>query len=570
MKLGDVELHVEVRSAAHRERRRRSCSAPIPGPDEDGPARFPRLRPGSRLKRLEADEGDLRFVLSGPDGRFVRMSADDADLLELLNGERRSRACIAAASGRFGPDGPSRLASLLADLGERGLLVGVEEARAGAAEEARWMRLFRTRQWDFTWLGPVFERVYRAGGCVLFTLPVLLVIAAVCAAGLVASSYLIGGRDVAPFVVASKVGLGGLDLPARAVPGRGRARVRPRADRRVVRAEGAEGRAQAGARLSRTRTWTPRRRGSSRRGGGSRSRAPGPSATSRSAARRRSLTVFWPAGTMQDVWFQLALAAYTGAIFNLNPLLDRDGYHILVDLMREPGLRRRSREWLAAQALRARPAEPDDAGVLATYARDRARLVARDASPSPWSMSQRYYGYLTALAPASVVWTVLIAFYVLMLLPILGVFWKAFRRGGATGGRRSKVQSSDEEARAAELLERLLTDERVPRELPPRPGGGVRGLRPARARRGVRRRRREQVLHTLEIRESRSCLAGRVHGGGLGGHGRGRPPAGLHESSTSTGDAHRVVHKALTSPPPARGRPDRDPAARASSTSCRT
>ena len=46
-------------------------------------------------------------------------------------------------------------------------------------------------------------------------------------------------------------------------------------------------------------------------------------------------------GTMQDVWFQLSLAAYTGAIFNLNPLLDRDGYHILVDLMREPGLRRR-------------------------------------------------------------------------------------------------------------------------------------------------------------------------------------------------------------------------------------
>ena len=112
-------------------------------------------------------------------------------------------------------------------------------------------------------------------------------------------------------------------------------------------------------------------------------------------------------GTLQDVWFQLALAAYTGAIFNLNPLLDRDGYHILVDLMREPGLRRRSREWLVEPALRPRPAEPDDAGVLATYA----------VTALVWSlatvgftvvMSQRYYGYLTALAPASVVWTVLI------------------------------------------------------------------------------------------------------------------------------------------------------------------
>ena len=35
--------------------------------------------------------------------------------------------------------------------------------------------------------------------------------------------------------------------------------------------------------------------------------------------------------------------------------------------MREPGLRRRSREWIVAR-LSKREAEPDDAGVLATYA----------------------------------------------------------------------------------------------------------------------------------------------------------------------------------------------------------
>ena len=62
-------------------------------------------------------------------------------------------------------------------------------------------------------------------------------------------------------------------------------------------------------------------------------------------------------GTLQDVFFQLALAAYTGAIFNLNPLLDRDGYHILVDLMREPGLRRRSASgsWRGSRAARRSP-----------------------------------------------------------------------------------------------------------------------------------------------------------------------------------------------------------------------
>src|SRR5207248_10386875 len=44
--------------------------------------------------------------------------------------------------------------------------------------------------------------------------------------------------------------------------------------------------------------------------------------------------------------FRSALGAYLGALFNLNPLLDRDGYHILVDLLRQPGLRARSRRRL--------------------------------------------------------------------------------------------------------------------------------------------------------------------------------------------------------------------------------
>src|SRR5205085_1942211 len=51
-------------------------------------------------------------------------------------------------------------------------------------------------------------------------------------------------------------------------------------------------------------------------------------------------------GTERDVLFNLALAAYVGAFFNLNPALERDGYHMLVDVLGEPGLRRRSRAWL--------------------------------------------------------------------------------------------------------------------------------------------------------------------------------------------------------------------------------
>jgi putative peptide zinc metalloprotease protein len=48
-------------------------------------------------------------------------------------------------------------------------------------------------------------------------------------------------------------------------------------------------------------------------------------------------------GTTREVFFQLAFSAYIGALFNLNPFLDRDGYHILVDVLREPGLKKRAK-----------------------------------------------------------------------------------------------------------------------------------------------------------------------------------------------------------------------------------
>jgi putative peptide zinc metalloprotease protein len=421
--LGDVQLTVE--SKRHEsESGRTVVFGAIPGlPDEDGAAlRYPRLRVGSKLKRLSADEGDLRFVLRGPDGRFVRLSAADADLLELLNGENSLSSLIIAATGRFGADGPSKLASMLADLGERGLLEGVEEAKPPPSKK-KLARIFRMRQWDFTWLGPIFTKVYRAGGFLLFTKPPLIVFALISSAGIVAFADLIGSGTVAPFVVAGKVGVGGIVFLV------GRFLV-------VIVHEFAHGLTvesfgrkvpKAGIKLmlifpyayvDTSEAWfEPARRRIA-------ISAAGPISDLTIAGGAALLAVFSSPGTLQDVWFQLALAAYTGAIFNLNPLLDRDGYHILVDLMREPGLRRRSREWLSNR-LSGREAEPDDAGVLATYAIT-ALVWSLATAAFTVVMSQRYYGYMTAIAPASLVWTVLIAFYILMLLPILAVFWKAY------------------------------------------------------------------------------------------------------------------------------------------------
>jgi putative peptide zinc metalloprotease protein len=433
IRLGETELRVESKRQESTSGKTVMFGA-VPG-SPDASMRQPRLRAGTRLKRLEASEGDLRFVLSGPDGRFVRMSEGEAELLELLNGETSLASLIGIAGSRFGPDGPGRLASLLADLGERGLLEGIEETKSDAKTKLV-ARIFRTRQWNVTWAGPIFERTYVAGGFLLFTLPALLAIGVVAVLGTGLFGYLIAERTATPFVVGSHVGLGALIFLA------GRFLV-------VIVHEFAHGLTvasfgrkvpKAGIKLmlvfpyafvDTSEAWfepARRRIAISAAGPVSDLSIGGAAAIGAYAA---------PAGTLRDVFFQLALAAFTGAIFNLNPLLDRDGYHIVVDILREPGLRKRAREWMVSR-VSGRDADPDEAGVLATYS----------VTALVWSlltvgftvvMSQRYYGYLTALAPAGVVWSVLIAFYVLMLVPILGVFWKGY--AARRSDRRAAIEA---------------------------------------------------------------------------------------------------------------------------------
>jgi len=117
----------------------------------------------------------------------------------------------------------------------------------------------------------------------------------------------------------------------------------------------------------------------------------------------------------RDVLFQVALAGYLGALFNLNPLLERDGYHILTDLLGEPGLRRQSAAAVAAVLSGRVP-----------RSRERRLLWRYGMASLCWSaltvafaiaMSLRYYHRLVSVAPPALVWTLLAAFYIVLALP---------------------------------------------------------------------------------------------------------------------------------------------------------
>jgi putative peptide zinc metalloprotease protein len=377
----------------------------------------PRARPGWALKRLDAGEGDERFVLRDLErDTFLRMDETDAGLFELLDGTTSLADLVAEAERRSGPEGPARLARLLADLGERGLLEGVAGAPAPAAAPGRLARVLRPRERATTRAGDFFARAYARGGYVLFTRPAQVLLALVALGGLGAFAYLVIGRYGTPFVVASKIGVGGVVFAI------GRFVL-------VAAHESAHGLALAsyGRRVTKagikllvifpyafvdtSEAWFEPR---ARRIAVS---LAGPASDLVLGGAFAIACLLAPAGTVRDVLFQVAFAGYVGAAFNLNPLLDRDGYHVLMDVLREPGLRRRSRAALAAR-LAGRHVPEDEWRALRWYA----------VASLGWSLvmagfviflSLQYYDRLAALAPPGVVWTLLGALWLLLLAPMI-------------------------------------------------------------------------------------------------------------------------------------------------------
>jgi putative peptide zinc metalloprotease protein len=383
----------------------------------------PRVRSGYALKRLDASEGSKRWVLKDLNrNTFLRLSDNDAQLFELLDGTHSLLDLIGIAEQRFGSAGAPRIARLLADLGERGYLAGVEGAGSDAAEEAPkgfLRRLFKPREKTFEQVGGWFEALYRHGGWVLFTRPALYGIAGLIVAGLAAFAYLIVGRYGTPFVVSHRVGLGALIFLL------GRFAV-------VAVHETAHGLAMAsfGRRIQRagfklvvifpyafvdtSEAWfEPRKRRIA-------ISAAGPVSDFALGGIFSILCVFVE-GTTRDVFFQLAFAGYVGAFFNLNPFIDRDGYQILVDYLREPGLRKRAKDQFSRRLTG--KGRSSDSPVLARYSIAGVGWSILAAGFAIF-MSLRYEPIMSQFAPSWVVHIVLGTLWLALFVPVFVVLGK--------------------------------------------------------------------------------------------------------------------------------------------------
>ena len=383
----------------------------------------PRLRSGHRVKRVDA-HGGARAAQAGVGARWIVedlrsgdvLWLDDADgaLLRLLDGERDLTTLIGLARTEVGAEGPARLARLLADLGERGLLSGVAPGRI-RAEPTGWRRLVQPRELATPRLGGAFDRLYRAGGWLLFTRPALVLLALVAVAGLVAEIVLIANRYGSPLIVASRLGLGGvIFLVARALL--------------VALHEAAHGLALAsyGRRARRgglrlvvifpfafvdtSEAWfEPRRHRLA-------ITLAGPVSDLVLGGAFAIACLALPAGAPRDVLFQVAFAAYVGALFNLNPFLDRDGYHVLVDLLGRPRLRERARAELARRLGGLGPGDRDPALRRYALAGLGWSVVAAGIAIA---ISLLYAPVLRTYVPDAVVQALLITLWVALFVPVI-------------------------------------------------------------------------------------------------------------------------------------------------------
>jgi putative peptide zinc metalloprotease protein len=438
LRLGDQELSVERRRDTAEAGRtivvRPGASLIVPA---TGPADVaahatqfgmkPRVRSGYALKRLEAAEGNRRWVLKDMrSDRFLRLSDNDAQLFELLDGSRSLVDLIGEAEQRFGATGSARLARLLADLGERGYLAGV--AGADAQDEAPkgfLRRLFKPREKTIGGLGNFFDALYRRGAWVLFTRPALYGIAALIVAGLGAFIYLIAGRYGTPFVVSQRIGLGALvfllgRFAVVAVHETAHGLTMASFGRRIERAGLKLVAIFPYAFVDTSEAWfEPRRRRIA-------VSAAGPLSDFSIGAVFALCALLLPEGVVRDICFNLAFAAYVGGFFNLNPFIERDGYHILVDVLGEPGLRRRAKEQLERRLGGGKAST--DSPVLARYSAWGIGWLVL-AACFAIGMSLRYEKVFLAITDSKpVVYGVMGTLWVAFFLPVVFVLGKPLWR----------------------------------------------------------------------------------------------------------------------------------------------
>lgn len=311
-------------------------------------------------------EGDQSFtVLRSPSGSYLRLTDAERELWQAMDGSQSVAQLATTGFIRFKQLLP--VADLVESLRCQGFLadapVGIyrslrrrEEARSVEGKGEKLLDILRERTFAIEGIDGMVGALYRAGGRFLFTWPFAVVHAILTIIGLTCFALTSGGGGSYQVLSADNVLLSLLAIWAALIVSfvlheLAHALAVKRCGRRVLRGGVMIYYGMPAAFVDTSDIWL------AGRGARVLVSLAGPLCDLLVGSLAAIAAFLLPDGLLAGAAYKLAIACYLAALFNFNPLLELDGYFILVDMLRLPNLRQRALRFISGplwQKLRGR------------------------------------------------------------------------------------------------------------------------------------------------------------------------------------------------------------------------
>jgi putative peptide zinc metalloprotease protein len=320
----------------------------------------PKRVTGLEVAAQQTARGEAYYVLSNPEANtYLKIDARDYFLWELMDGKHTVRDLAVAYFAKFGAFPFERLVQLLGQLQTHQLLAekpvdlfGILEERTAAHTLAYRLQRFseRATQREFSLKNAdgFFDSLYRRGGWLLFTRPARILYGLVIVAGLV---FFVRELLAGTYPLLSTAGSFGLGLIILMVLNYvmtffhecGHALTCKHYGRRVPKGGVMLYMGSPAFFVDTTDIWMAPKRARILVS------LAGPFTTLLLGSLLAVVAGFFPSFALNEVLFKAALIGYVGALMNMNPLLELDGYYALVDWLEIPLLRKRSLAFVRAE-----------------------------------------------------------------------------------------------------------------------------------------------------------------------------------------------------------------------------
>ena len=319
----------------------------------------PQAAPGIVCSQLEGRQG-IYYVLKNPETRtYYRLSERDFFLWQRMDGERTVKDLVVAYFMEFGAFAFARVAALTQELKSnhfltdfpirvyRPIMVELLRRRPSYRLDLFW-RAFLQKQLPINGLDGFVGNLYKWGGWLLFTVPAVVMMLIIILTGTILFFTQVAGQNYGAFTTRGSVTLGIITLLAVNLAG---ILLHELAHALAVKHYGREVRrggfmiyfGMPAFYVDTTDIWLENKR----------ARLvvtiAGPFASLVLAGLAVIAIVLWPESQLNSLLFKFALIAYITTLLNFNPLLELDGYYILMDWLEIPMLRRRSLAFLRTE-----------------------------------------------------------------------------------------------------------------------------------------------------------------------------------------------------------------------------